>query len=420
MNKFNRKITAFLLSFGVLFSVSSCDNTLELTVPGIEWYADNVVNEDGESITLMHSYVSLTMYNRTLIETAFPVFEAEAQRLHKLFDRDNYYLDDNGNRINNLKVINDSYGTGNAVVVDQDMIDLLKMSIEMNSLTDGYFNPTMGNLIDLWSPTFLEINPVTSENAPMAPTQFQINEALSSIVSVDDMENIIVIDDVNNTVTFNEYSTSTLDVEISLGAIAKGYAMQKCTDLMKAYETPFMVDGGSSAVETYGLNPAPSRDYYGIGFITPYKSNLGYDILTVVGVDGGTNFSTSGDTDNLYEIVDEDNNLIERHHHILNPFTGYSENYYRLISVVSTANEGILDAVSTALMNIQSHEQQIEIVEAIENYYDISIDYLLQTEVDYKTKQIEVYATSGIIDLIIPSQTQLSHFDGVFNEIVRL
>ena len=39
---------------------------------------------------------------------------------HKLFDRHNYYLDKDGNLINNLKVINDNYG-GDFISVDEEL-----------------------------------------------------------------------------------------------------------------------------------------------------------------------------------------------------------------------------------------------------------------------------------------------------------
>lgn len=70
-------------------------------------------------------------------------------KLHKLFNRHNYYLDKDDNLINNLKVTNDNY-RGDFISVDEELFNVLKSAVEITKFSDGKFNLFIGELSSFW------------------------------------------------------------------------------------------------------------------------------------------------------------------------------------------------------------------------------------------------------------------------------
>ena len=87
----------------------------------------SAITKDNKIVMPFNTEVSLTAFNEKDFEELYPTFNTEILRLHKLFDRYNDFVDSNGNDIVNLKTINESYGTGKVLNVDQDIIDLLNL-----------------------------------------------------------------------------------------------------------------------------------------------------------------------------------------------------------------------------------------------------------------------------------------------------
>ncbi|MCK9198410.1 MAG: FAD:protein FMN transferase [Bacilli bacterium] len=375
------------------FIISACNNvsssnSTEYQV--IEKYVSNAISEDGVVVTPFNTTISLTMYNSKDTNEYFPLFEEEVLKLHKYFDRYNYYQDNTGKRISNLKVINDSYGTNEEILINDELYDLLNLSLEMTKLTKGYFNPTLGGLIDLWSDKFFLI---PLENTD--PDNDLITEALKCSASKENIDEVIVLNPIKKSVIFNKIDGCNGKVIISLGAIAKGYAMEKAKSLVK--DVPSLIDGGRSSLIATGTNPNPNRDTWNLAILTPYTAiNLG-----VLAIKGELTFSTSGDYEKCFYIINDDGSLTIRHH-ILNPSTGYSENYYRSISLLSDGNAGVIDALSTALFNVNDIDIIDEIVKNVEDYYLLDIEFLFEKEIiiDGK-KMIDVIVNENFWNLIV-------------------
>ena len=69
-------------------------------------------------------------------------------------DRNYYYKDSKGNLINNIKIINDSYGSGASIEVDEIIIDALKEGVKYTKLSNGRFNIISGSIVDVWDERF--------------------------------------------------------------------------------------------------------------------------------------------------------------------------------------------------------------------------------------------------------------------------
>ncbi|MBR4122635.1 MAG: hypothetical protein IKR06_05020, partial [Erysipelotrichaceae bacterium] len=94
-----------------------------------------ITDEDGEMVLLLNTDVRLT--------TIDPAKESELQKefndivthYHRLLDPHHYYSID-GERISNLKALNDSYGSDTPLKVDPDLIKALEESFVLCELTD--------------------------------------------------------------------------------------------------------------------------------------------------------------------------------------------------------------------------------------------------------------------------------------------
>ena len=110
----------------------------------------------------------------------------------------------------------------------------------------------------------------------------------------------------------------------------------------------------------------------------------------MIALDKNYAVSTSADDQRYYFTYTNNDKLIRRHH-ILNPETGLSENYYRGVTVIAAGGEsGVLDVLSTALYNIPSMSKRKEMVEKFNETYNLMIGYALMEENEDGTLNIIV------------------------------
>ena len=414
-----KKTMALLLT--TVFCLTSCSGN-ENTNP-VSYTANPVISDNNMPVQLYNSTISLTTYNQKLLNKVSPVFQKTVENIHKDSDRYNYYTDMNNNRINNLKVINDSYGSETPIKVSDDLYYLLDLSLKLNVLTEGYFNPTMGSLIDLWTKTIPEY-PGYGVMDIVGTEAF--NKAKNEMIPysvLDPLSNYIVLNESNKTVTFKKYK-DVEQIKISLGGIAKGYGMYKASEQLKDKKDPMMIDGGQSSLIL--MNDHPKNKTYKIGIASPYSENIfqGQKLLYAVDLPAGTNISTSGDylhyayvTDKpcvkddpvpcqrLKDDLGDGKFRYKRRHHILNPFTGYSENYYRVINIHADGRADVLDALTTALFNIDivnNRDTFLRVIDNFEKEFNIKIDFLLESEFSFinednkEWSNLDVYMSEGM------------------------
>lgn len=374
-------------------SISSSSKLNDTDYQIIDKSVSNIATKDGSVVTPFNTIVTLRTFSQKDHDEIFPTFNTEMQRLHILFDRYNDFVDRDGKDIVNLKTINDSYGSGNKLVVDQDLIDLLNLSIKLSEVTEGYFNPTLGNLIDTWNykeidgQKYTRFSPYCMDEED--PNVDDILSAKEKVIPYNELANYLIVNDEDNTVEFKKYQEVD-SVVISIGAIAKGYAVEKAKAIVDLFNVSAMIDGGSSSSYGIGQNPNPERNYWLVGIASPYKAFGSPQAIANLRFDETYTLSVSGDYESCYK---NSNGVIR--HHILNPYSGYPENYYRVISVKSDSRSDILDALTTALFSVESTEKVMEIVNNVEELFDISISVLLEKEIDKDNKLIDLYLTES-------------------------
>ncbi|MDY4788464.1 MAG: FAD:protein FMN transferase [Bacilli bacterium] len=418
-----KKIFAITL-LGLLL-LTSCSNGYKIGEK-VSYYAEPVLNKDGKPIELYNSSITLTTYSQRFLDEVSPLFQERVEDIHIASDRYNYYVDENKQIINNLRVVNESYGSDKAIKISDDLYYLLDLSLDLVELSEGYFNPTMGSLIDLWTdtiptyPGYGKVDIVGSE---------EFNKAFNEMIPYtkeDSLRNYIVLNDEDKTVTFKKYK-DVENIEISLGGIAKGYGMYEAEKMLKQYDMPMTIDGGSSSLAL--INDKPVDKLYNIGIASPYSNGpFGQKILYLTPLPAGTNISTSGDYLHYMYVTDkvcnEDDEVqctrlkedlgngkfrYIRRHHILNPYKGHSENYYRVVNINANDRADVLDALTTALFNIDivnDRDTFLRVIDNFEKAFNIEIDYLLEQEFSYYNVEgkewsaLDVYMNKGMNEKI--------------------
>lgn len=258
--------------------------------------------------------------------------------------------------INNLRTVNMNAGK-KPVKVEQEIIDLLKFSIDLYEKTNGEINIAMGSVLKIWH------NYRTSG----------INEpSTATLPSMAILEKAAQHCDINNIIIDEEASTIYLaDPEMSLdvGSIGKGYAVQKVAEYAreKGYYNLVINCGGN----VISIGPKGNEQDWVFGIQNP-DLEAANDVIQRVSITDKC-LVTSGDYQRYY-VVDG-----VEYCHIIDPDTLMPPTYFSAVSII-TDDSGLADALSTALFNMP-YEEGLALINSIENaeaiwiYKDGSIKY---------------------------------------------
>ncbi|MEW4531513.1 FAD:protein FMN transferase [Maioricimonas sp. JC845] len=201
--------------------------------------------------------------------------------------------------------------------VEPGLLSLLLACEELSELTEGAFDPTSGPLIALWR---------RCRDDGRIPTQ----EEIDATREMTGMQRVCLDADAG-TARFERDG-----VELNLGAVGKGYAIDRSVEHLRGEEMEdFLLHGGYSSLYAAG-------DHYGqggwpVGIRNPLFTDQRYATLLLA--DEG--MSTSGSNIQYFRYEGK------RYGHILDPRTGWpAEGLLSVTVVAPTATEA--DALSTA------------------------------------------------------------------------
>lgn len=244
----------------------------------------------------------------------------EMQEYHRLYDIYFDYKD-----INNIKTINDNAGV-KPVEVDQRIIDLLLEAKEMYQKTDGKFNVAFGSVLSIWHEYRTEgiDNPQESKLPPMEELKAAAEHMDISKVIIDEEAKTVFLED--------------KDMSLDVGAIGKGYAVQRVTESMKAqgYDNILVSVGGNICA----IGSKPENENWVIGIQSPEATEMA-PYACKVAISSGC-VVTSGDYQRYYTVDGK------RYNHIIDRDTLMPATNFRSVSLVCQ-DSGRADALSTAL-----------------------------------------------------------------------
>ena len=203
-------------------------------------------------------------------------------------------------------------GGRGGVTVDRRVIEVVQRSIEVSRLTDGAFDVTVLPVVLAWG--FDGPSPHRPASPPAAPAGYQS----------------LVVDERAATIRFTAPHAG-----IDLGGIAKGYALDRARDLLRARQvrSAWLDLGGN--VATLGVPPDGTR--WRVGIRDPRRPDA---VLGVVEVDEA-GVSTSSDAERYVEDAQG------RAGHIIDPHTGRPASGLITATVVAPSAT-LADALSTA------------------------------------------------------------------------
>ena len=287
--------------------------------------SDKKSRYEAEFLMLFDTVTQIVSYNSSKEEFSdySQLIYDNLKEYHELYDIYNSY-----DGINNIKTINDNAGIA-PVKVDKRIIDMLLFAKEEYKNSNGKVNVAFGSVLKVWHDYRTE-GIDEFENAALP----SMNEIKSAAEHTD--INKIIIDKNASTVFLDDPQMS-----IDVGAIAKGYAVERVTEI--AIENGFKSGLISVGGNVRAVGKKDGNKFWNIGIQNPDKSSENKTLHKVNLSD--MSLVTSGDYQRYYT-VDGKN-----YHHIIDPVTLYPANYFTAVSIICK-DSGKADSLSTALFNM--------------------------------------------------------------------
>ncbi len=241
-----------------------------------------------------------------------------------------------------LSKVNEAAGK-RAVVVSKETYDVVAEAIHASEISEGTFDITFESLHGLWK--------FDQDLDPHPPTEAQVKAKLPLVdykhIKLDPKTTSIMLD--------------TVGVRISLGGIAKGYAVDKAVaKLDEAKISSFYVQAGG---DLFTRGTKPDGTEWQTGVHDPRGADGTFFALLPTSDHA---FSTAGDYERAY-IVDG-----KRYHHIIDPRTGFPATACR--SVTIWAPTALLaDELDDAVF-ILGPEKGLKLVESIDGVGAVIVD----------------------------------------------
>ena len=300
-----------------------------------------------DTVSYIYSYAgdSAERFDELSAE-AFAVLE----EYHRYFDIYHEYAGEN-----NLCTLNKNAG-GDAITVDEKLIDFLLYTKELYTLTDGEINVMLGAVLSPWH----ECREAASADPASAhiPDEAELEEAAKHT----DIS-LLEIDEENCTVRISDPAAS-----IDVGAIGKGYATEMAAQrLIELKGESYVLNVGGN-IRIVGTRPD------GTGWDTAIKDPQAPDERYALKLNiSDISCVTSG----IYERYFTVDGV--RYHHIIDKDTLYPADYFSSLTVL-TKNSGLADALTTALFCMPLDEgknlvESLDGVEAIWIFPDGSIEF---------------------------------------------
>lgn len=295
-------------------------------------------------ISAMYTDISVTLYDGATSEQKDKITEIfkTYDHLAHNFDGPNLSHSNPLYHKNNIVSINEKAGI-EPVIVDPLLYDMIKSGLALYDETDGYFNPAMGQVIDIWKDLILS----DYINQEIPQSLFEDTMALINAYEGDINPDDIILNDTDKSVYI-----SNPDLKLDLGAYAKGYA----TELVKEYLIEqnvehYIVNTGNSTI-SLGTHPDDGEIDRPLSIRILDPLNLYQNGTAGLLYVRNKSVSTSGN--NIQFVTYQG----KRYHHIISPFELVPMDYYHSVTLLGD-DAGILDALSTALFNMPLDDAKV-------------------------------------------------------------
>jgi len=217
------------------------------------------------------------------------------------------------------------------VQVSRETLEVIKDALRFSELTDGAFDITCRPLINLWK---------EAKKKKKIPTEEEIKEVISLV----DYKKIIL--------EGNQIRLKKKGMQIDLGGIAKGYAVDKAIEaLRKNGIRQALVNAGG---DLYALGNNPQGRKWQIGIQDPREKDKILDIVKVK----DKAVATSGDYRRYFTLEGR------RFSHIVNPRTGLTVQDVPMSVTIIGPDATTTDALATGVF-VLGPEEGMKLIESL-------------------------------------------------------
>ncbi len=309
------------------------------------------------SIFTFGTLIDITLYdvNKQQADSAF-------EQLQKDFD--DYHQNWSPWTDGDLARINQQISDGKTIIdIPPQLTPIIEKSISLSRHSNNYFNPAIGNLINLWQ--FHK----HQETGIRPPEEKQIQALLRKKPLMSDLS-------INRK---NQLLSRNPAVALNFGAFAKGYAIALQIEGLKKLGIDNAVINAGGDLSVIGKH---GERAWNIGIRHPRSEQ----ILASIEAQHGESIFTSGDYERSYQYQGR------RYHHILDPNTGYPTDDVQSVTVIHD-DAGVADAAATAIFVAGSKHWQvtaknmgIDLVLLVDANGDIHITAAMQARLKFLDK----------------------------------
>lgn len=215
--------------------------------------------------------------------------------------------------------------------VSEETLEVIEDAIKFSNLTDGAFDITCRPLINLWK---------KAKKEEKVPTEEEMEEAISLV----GYQRIIL--------EGNQIRLEKEGMQIDLGGIAKGYAVDKAIEALKKNSIKrALVNAGG---DLYALGTDPQGEKWQIGVQDPREEDKIIDIIKVK----DKAVATSGDYRRYFTLEGK------RFSHIVNPKTGLTVQDVPMSVTIIGPDATTTDALSTGVF-VLGPEEGMKLIESL-------------------------------------------------------
>ena len=266
--------------------------------------------------------------------------------------------------------------TNERVQISKELYDLLSAAKNAQENVK-YFNPLIGSLSKAWKEA---LHPEDKNEEPRVLTREEIQAELDKMNS----SSLTIEKD-----GYDYYAQRSGEALIDVGAIAKGFALDKCLYYFShsaTYKDDYLVNLGSSSI-LVGIN-ADNPETNGCGGFNPLHGTYLIEVedLTNTYIRVRNSFISTSGVSKQGVVIDG-----TTYSHIVSSKTGSAINNFDAVVVIvpdSVESGGALgDALSTSFMMCTKEEIQ----ECVEKFSDISVLAIKDGKIDYQSDNITLY-----------------------------
>jgi len=269
------------------------------------------------SIFTFGTLVDVTIYgvDKEQAESAFELLQKDFDQYHQQWSPWT-----NGDLAQlNRQLAESSTADNKSIAVPAHLLPLIKYSKTLSEQSNHYFNPAIGNLINLWQFHRYQEDDIKPPDDDLIRALVEKNPRMSDL-SFDEQGRLM---------------NTNPAVSLNFGAFAKGYAIALEIEKLRKLGVQNAIINAGGDLSVIGKH---GERAWNIGIRHPRSDQM----LASVEVMDDESVFTSGDYERVYFYQGR------RYHHILNPETGYPTDDAQSVTVIHS-DAGLADAAATAL-----------------------------------------------------------------------